>query len=316
MSKSTYIPILRNKDNEREVMQSFGGLANFANTDNTVDMDPLVEVAGEEDLDELRPFRDAGDQLLVELPTYQTARSTDFGDAVQASLETHGDQVGFYLAHSDSIPVPVVSDVIKRTPKYRVHRGHHEELQHQFTSVAHRLMVRGKPLNEGQRESLQELEEIIRPTDRVLFDVVDTGYNDKFQKNLEYLAQTFDQQECAVLNMMNAFEDNPENLSPRVADELGIAGFGDFGINMRFAGGGGPVETVKIRHYHPHRGVVEEFKGGSYEEASTELTEWDEWQSDHCNYCRTASGMDGGSPSAWKRVRTGHYISSILKGEF
>lgn len=316
MSTTTYIPVLRNKANEREVIQSFGGLTNFADTEYDLSLHPLVEVKGKDDLDELGTFLDAGDQLLVELPTYQSSRSTDFGDAVQDSLEAHGDQVGFYLAHSDSIPVPVVSEEIERTPKYGIHSDHHQELEHQYSSVAHRLMVRGKSLNERQRESLQELAEVLRPADRVLFDVVDNGFNEGIERNLEYLSQIFSEQECAVLNILNAFRDNSENLSPRVADELGVSGFGDFGINVRYPGGGGPTETVKIRHYHPHRGAVAEFEGESYEEASAQLTEWDEWRTDHCDYCRNAAGMEGGTASAWKRVRTGHYITSMLRGEF
>lgn len=316
MSATTYIPVLRNKPNERQVIQTFGGLTNFAEDDYSVDLRPLVEVEGEDDLDELGVFLDAGDELLVELPTYQTRRSTNFGEAVQDTLDTHGDQVGFYLTHDDSIPVPVVSDEIERTPKYGIHSDHHQDLQHKYTSVAHRLMVRGKSFNKQQQEALQELNEVLRPTDRVLFDVVDNGLNDGITDNLEYLARTFDQQQCAVLNLLNAFKDNPENLSPRLATDLEVDGFGDFGINVRFPGGGGPTGTVRIRHYHPHREVVEEFKGGTYEEASAHLTEWDEWRSNHCDYCRNASGMDGGTPSAWKRVRTGHYITSMLRGEF
>lgn len=316
MSTNTYIPVLRNKANERQVMQTFGGLANFADTDYALDLHPLVEIESEDDLEELGTFLDAGDQLLVELPTYQTARSSDFGEAVQDTLDTHGDQVGFYLAHSDSVPVPVVSDVIERTPRYGTHSDYQQELEHQYSSIAHRLMVRGNSLSKAQRRSLRELAEVLRPTDRVLFDVVDNGFNDGIGRNLEFLAQAFDQQECAVLNLLNAFEDNSENLSPRVAAELGISGFGDFGINVRFPGGGGPTETVKIRHYHPDRGVVEEFEGESYAEASANLTGWDEWRSDHCDHCRTAAGMDGGNASDWKRVRTGHYITSMIRGEF
>ena len=316
MSANTYIPILRNKANERQVMQTFGGLTNFADAGHTLDLHPLVEVSGENDLDELGTFLDAGDQVLVELPTYQSARSTDFGEAVQESLNTFGDQVGFYLTHSDSIPVPVVSEEIERTPRYEIHSGHHQDLQRQFTSVAHRLMVRGKSLNEQQRQSLQELSEVLRPTDRVLFDVVDVGFNEGLEGNLEYFSEIFSEQECAVLNILNVFRDNSNNLSPRVADELGVSAFGDFGINVRYPGGGGPTDTVKIRHYHPHQRIVEEFEGGSYEEASANLTEWDEWRTDHCDYCRDAAGMDGGGASAWKRVRTGHYITSMLRGEF
>ena len=176
MSATTYIPVLRNKPNERQVIQTFGGLANFAEDDYSVDLRPLVEVEGEDDLDELGVFLDAGDELLVELPTYQTRRSTDFGEAVQDTLDTHGDQVGFYLTHADSIPVPVVSDEIERTPKYGIHSDHHQDLHHKYTSVAHRLMVRGKSFDEEQQEALENeiggLEQEKREIDEAI-DAVD-----------------------------------------------------------------------------------------------------------------------------------------------
>lgn len=315
MSPDTYIPILRNKGNERQVVQSFGGFSNFSKEEYPVSLQPLVEIGGEDEIDRLRVFRDAGEQVLVELPVYQTTRSTDFGEQIQQNIEKFGDQVGFYLANVNSSLVPVVSQEITRSGKYNGHSEQHRELQHQYPSIAHRLMVRGKRLSNGQKEALRELANVLRPDDRVLFDVVDSGFNDAIEDNLEFLAEEFNQQGRAVLNVLNAFGDNPENLSPRIANELGIAGFGDFGINVRYPGGWGGGDA-KIRHYHPGKQFVKVFEEADYEQAASELTSWDEWRTNHCNYCRTATGLKGGSASDWKRVRTGHYITSMLRGEF
>ena len=316
MSPDTYIPILRNKSNEQEVIQQFGGLSNFSQQSEPVDLHPLVEITGKEDLHDLDVFYDAGEEVLLELPVYQSTRNTNIGNAVQQTLETHGNQVGFYLTHSDNITNPVVSGRGKRRVSYDFHAESHRDLCRTFQTVVHRVMVRTKQLDDKQKASLEELSKELRPSDRVLFDVLDSGYNERLSSNLEYLADTFGEQECAVLNVLNVFKNESENLSPKIAAELGVSGFGDFGINVRYPGGGGRGDTVTIRHYHPTHGYVEEFEGADYESAAEELTLWEDWQSDHCEYCRRASNTSTANPSAWKRIRTGHYIASMLRGEF
>lgn len=315
MSLDTYIPVLRNKANEREVIQSFGGLTNFTSDEYQLNLVPLVEVSSTDDLSSLDPFHDAGDEMMVELPVYQTTRSTSFSETIQETLETYGDQVGFYLANSDSIDLPVVSGMADRSVSYQIHSSHHQDLHQQFQTVTHRLMIRGGSLDDDQRKSLEQLAGNLRPTDRVLFDVVDIGYNEDIEAKLEFLIELFDQQERAVLNLVNAFRDNRDNLTPRVASKLGVSGFGDFAINVRKPGGG-PTQRVKIRHLHPEESVIQVFEGEDYTEASEALTEWDEWESDHCDYCQRASRQSGGTPSAWKRIRTGHHITSMLRAEF
>ena len=316
MSVDTYIPVLRNKSNEQEVVQQFGGLSNFSADSEPVEMHPLVEVTSSEDLHDLDVFYDAGEEVLLELPVYQSTRSTKFSKEVQNTLEEHGDQVGFYLTHSETITNPVVSGMADLRVSYGFHSDSHELLSESFPTVVHRVMLRANRLDDTQRASLEELSNELRSTDRVLFDILDTGYNDALKSNLEYLAETFDEQDCAVLNLLNAFRSNQDNLSPKVANQLGLNGFGDFGINVRYPGGGGPTGTVKIRHYHPTQGYVEEFEADDYESAAEELTLWEDWRPDHCEYCRRASTTSSASPSAWKRIRMGHYVTSMLRGEF
>lgn len=316
MSANTYIPILRNRSNEQEVIQQFGGLRNFSEQSDPIDLYPLVEISNADDLHNLDVFYDAGEEVLLELPVYQSTRNTNFGNAIQETLETYGDQVGFYLSHTDRVTNPVISGRGERNISYEVHPEAQKLLFKSFPTVTHRLFVRTKPFDVEQRASLEKLSEVIRPADRVLFDVLDTGYNEKLQSNLEYLANRFEQQECAILNLLNAFKNESNNLTPKVAGELGIRGFGDFGINVRYPGGGGRGQKVTIRHYHPSHGYVAEFEGTDYESASEALTLWEDWKLDHCDFCRRASNMSTANPSAWKRIRTGHYITSMLRGEF
>jgi hypothetical protein len=144
---------------------------------------------------------------------------------------------------------------------------------------------------------------------------VDSGFDDELAADIEFLAETFSRQDCVLLNVFDAFDNEPENRSPVIADRLGLMGFGDFGINVRYPGGGGPSGTVRIRHYHPNNAIVEEFEGSDYGEASNELTNWDLWQRGHCDYCRDASRLQTGDPSTWKRIRMGHYFTSVLRNQ-
>ena len=85
------------------------------------------------------------------------------------------------------------------------------------------------PLNEGQRESLQELSEIMRRSDRVVFAVVDDRQDEELQDDLhddfQFLTETFSTYEKTVQNIFNAFNGPPENRSPQFAVALSIYGF-------------------------------------------------------------------------------------------
>lgn len=267
-------------------------------------------------MDDLRPFQDASDMVLVDLPRYQAERSSDFGNAVESTIEDYGSRRAFYLENADWIDLPVISGYIDETVNYDVHERLHSALHGVYPSVAHRLMIRMTgSLSEDQRESLRSLAGSLRSSDRVLLDVIDVGYTEELLTDLRFLSEVFKNNDQAVLNIFNTFEGERENHSPHVADELGIRGFGDFAINVRYPGGGGWGETVTIRHYHPNHSFVEEFEGVTYEDASNELTGWDLWQTNHCNYCRDAKRLANGDPSTWKRIRMGHYITSVLRNE-
>ena len=317
MSPDTYILVLKNRPNEREVFKQFGGLANFGSDQSDLALESLLEVTGDDDLDDLRVFKSAADEVLVDIPVYQASRDNDFGNQIEETFAAYGDQIGFYLANSDRIDVPVVSGNNERTVEYGTHITRQQDLIEAFPTVAHRLIVGRKPLTDHQKRQLRRLASELRPSDRVLFDVIDKGYDEeRIVPNIRFLAETFDSQNRAVLNLLNAFSDNRENLSPQVAAELGLSGFGDFAINIRYPSGGGPTGSVRIRHYNGGSAYVEEFEGSDYTEAAEELTDWDEWQTDHCNYCREASRLNRGSASKWKRIRMGHYIKSVLRSEF
>lgn len=311
-----YIPVLRNSQNEREVIQSFGGLSNFQPQQETsLKLTPLLEISGLDDLQNLEPFYDAGDEVLIDLPAYQASRDTEFGNAIESTISEYGSRESFYRDHSKYIDYPVASGLAELPEQYGIHISMQKALQPNFPVVVHRIMVRRTKFNEEQQEKLEALSEEVRQRDRILFDVVEAGFNNNLEANIQYLSEIFNENPKSVLNIFNAYDGAPENRSPQVADKFGIEGFGDFSINVRYPSGGGGGDTVGILHYHPSRFRAERFEGKSYEEASKELMGWNEWNTNHCDYCRDAASPSTGGPSAWKRIRMGHYITSILRGE-
>ncbi len=317
-----YHPILRNKQNERDVVQSFGGLTHFEHTnDRVIDLEPIIEIGGDTDLNDLDPFVDASNGVLVDLPVYQMARDTSFGNAVESAVTEYDGRVGFYQANADCIDRPVVSGRIETPVDYDIHHIQQQALRDYFRTVVHRLMIRlTGPLTDSQRESISTLAESLRPTDQVLFDIPDTGYSDGLRENLRFLSRTFSDNQLGVLNVFNPFDGDGTNRTPYVAEEFGMDGFGDFAINVRYPGNGYQGDTVIIRHYHPSQSVVREFDGSTYEGASDDLTDWNEWQTQHCDFCRDADllstgGMSTRNPNAWKQIRMGHYLTSMLRSE-
>lgn len=313
---NVYHPVLRNKANERTVIQRFGGFSHFTNTERELQLQPIVEVAKDYELEDLAPFEDAGDQVFVDLPVYQSKRDTEFGNDVETTLEEYGDRRSFFLENADEIDLPIVSGWITDEIDYSPHKHLQRRLSEAYPTLTHRLMIRMKgQLSRSQRTDLEELVDELRGSDRVLFDVVDTGYNDDLEADLQYLTDTFEGNRRAVLNVFNVFKGERRNRTPHVADNLDVHGFGDFSINVRYPGGGGRGDTMTIRHYHPNHSFVEEFKGSTYGDASDELTDWDKWQTTHCDFCRDAHREENGNASTWKRVRMGHYISAVLRDQ-
>lgn len=317
-----YTPVLRPGRNERQVIQSFGGLSQFTDSDSSLSLRPLVEVASDDDLDRLAPFRDAGKEVYVDLPEYLTQRSTKYTVDINETVEEYGSREEFFRSNSSDIAVPTVSTFAERPVEYGIHKSMHLALEETFPRIAHRLMVRitSGGLTDDQQATLDEVADIARQgSDVILFDVVDVGYEEggDLDDDLRFLTETFEGYETGVLNVFDAFEDQPENITPGLADRFGCESFGDFAIDKRYPpDGGGQPPVVYLRHYHPNHGQVETFEGSDYGEAASELVGWADYEAGHCEYCRqAASAVEQGQPgnaSFWKRIRMGHYIESTL----
>lgn len=318
-----YIPILRPGRNERNVIQTFGGLSQFSTHDRNLDLRPLVEVATDDHLEQLAPYRDAGQEVYIDLPGYWSRRSTKFTDAINRTLRNYGSREEFFRSNRSQIDVPVVSTFADRPVQYGVHESMHLALEDSFPRIVHRVMLRSQwgSLTTDQRSTLQDVSERARPgNDLFLFDVVDVGYqeNENLDTDLDFLTTTFESQETAVLNVFDALDGQPENVTPRLAERFGCEAFGDFAIDKRYPKeSGGPPPRTYLRHYYPNYGRVEEFEGSDYEEAARNLVSWADYDGEHCEWCRRAASAvehdDIGNPSKWKRIRMGHYIESALQ---
>lgn len=313
----TYIPILRNGRNEPQVIQNFDQSSLSESSSRALSMTPLIEVTDEADIDDLGIYRATGTSVFVDLPLYLTERANKFNDPVSKLIEEHGSVEAFYGNHADQIDVPVVSGPVEPID-YSVYRPRVEELRDDFNRVAVRLMLRdfNDALTGDQRESLEELAEVIEEADFVFFDLVDNGVTNELQEDLAYLTDLFSEAMTGVLNGFDAYNEHPDNESPRLADENGAEAFGDFGINQRFKpDGGGQPDEVQIRHYHPNNATVRFFAGEDYEEAAEELLGWEEWERAHCDGCRRADRTTNYDTNTWAQIKLEHYISSVLQDE-
>lgn len=320
-----YIPILRPRRNERQVIQSFGGFSRFQATEDAHSLRPLVEVGSDDDLNRLAPFKDAGDEVLVDLPGYLTERETKYTEAINETIEDYGSREEFFRSNSSDIDIPVISTYAESPVQYGIHKSMHLALQGTFPKLTHRLMVRASNsgFTQNQQTTLKEVADLVRPeSDTLLFDIVDVGYQEDgtLDKNLQFLMETFSQIKTGILNVFDAPEGQPRNITPELADRFGCESFGDFAIDRRYPPkNGGPPPRVYLRHYYPNHAYVEEFEGSDYDEAANELVRWSDYETDHCNYCRRASSAveqgQTGNANLWKRIRMGHYIESVLKGQ-
>lgn len=321
----TYTPILRPGSNERQVIQSFGGLAEYIETDRDLSLKPLVEVGLDADLDQLEPFQDAGEEVFVDLPQYMTNYATGLTDSVNQTITEYGSREEFFRANSQEIGIPTVSTFAEPPVRYGIHKSMHLALEDTFDRIVHRLIVRSRKggFTENQKSALAEIADLARPeSDIILFDVYDVGYQEGgiVDENLSFLVDTFQGFEMGVLNVFDAMEDQNVNYTPILAERLGCEIFGDFAINKRFPPeDGGPPPVVYLRHYYPNHGEVEKFEGEDYAEAANQLVGWADYEAGHCEYCREAANAvqrnEIGNPSKWKQIRMGHYIESALKNQ-
>lgn len=280
-------------------------------------MAPLVEITEQEDLEQLGPFSEAGEFLMTELPQYLTDRANKYNTAVSELIDEYGNVANFYLDNSDKVEIPVVSGPLDPVD-YSYYQPVYEDLSDAFDRVALRLLMTDftEELSGDQKQSLEDLADNVTDDDIVLFDLVDTGVREPLKNDLRYLANLFSSNPGAVLNAFDAYNDQPDNQSPHLADEIGVSGFGDFGINQRFRpdGDGGP-QRVKIRHYHPNHSTVEFFEGEDYDEAADDLFAWSEWDRSHCDGCRRADRTSNSDVNTWTQIKMEHYISSVLNNE-
>jgi len=313
----TYVPVLRNGRNETPVIRQFNRSSFSGSGSRELRMTPLVEVTDDEDLADLGPFAEAGEYLMTELPQYLTDRSNKYQDDVAELIDVHGGVEGFYLDNADRIEIPVVSGPLDPVD-YSHYEPAYRTLSSEFDQVALRLLLTdfGNELTGDQKQVLERLSETVTDDDIVLFDLVDVGTSEELRSDLQYLANLFAGTQRAVLNAFNAYDDQPDNQSPHLADEVGVSGFGDFGINQRFKpdGSGGP-STVKHRHYHPGESTVAFFPADNYEEAQEALQSWSEWERSHCDGCRRASRTSNYDVNTWSQIKMTHYVSSVLNGE-
>lgn len=319
-----YTPILRPGINERRVIQTFGGLSQFTGSD-PVELRPLVEVSSDDDLNHLAPFREAGEEVLVDFPEYLMRTENDLTAAISQTLAEYGSREEFFRSNRPEIDVPCISTLDGRPVEYGTHKSIHMALREDFPRIAHRVLVRvqQESFNPNQRSMLREVANLAREdSDIVLFDVIDVGYEEggSLDLDLQYLAETFGDYETGILNVFDALEGQPRNITPSLAERYECESFGDFAIDRRYPPkGGGRPPVVYLPHYYPDRGRVEVFDGADYDEAAEALVGWDDYESEHCEYCRQAAvAVERGKandPSLWKRIRMGHYIESMLENQ-
>lgn len=313
-----YIPILRNGRNERAVVSDLRQESLVGEyPSEQLALFPLVEITDENDLNTLWPYKRAGDEVLVELPQYLTEQENKYRDAVSELINQHGSIPDFYRSEVSKEYIPVVSGSNDSTD-YSEHLSMYRDVREDFDQLAIRLLLRqpAVPLTENQRETLEELAEEVREGDIVLFDFADNSVADPILDDVEYLSGLFENSENAVLNAFDAYDDQPYNHSPHIADDIGAFAFGDFGISHRFkpAEGFNPP-SVSHRHYYPNHSTVEVFPGDDYEEAANELREWAEWDDNHCESCQLAANTNNYDANTWAQIKMGHYFHSVLRNE-
>jgi hypothetical protein len=315
----TYVPILRNDDNERKVTQRLRQDTLTEYPPEELRMLPLVEVTDEDDLNALRAYRDVGDAVMIELPRYLSEQENKYEEPVTELIEEYDGIAEFYQQKVDSKYVPVVSG--SNAPiDYSEHLSMYRELRGDFDRLAIRLILRHptESLTDLQRDTLKELGSEVREKDIVLFDIADNSVREPLLEDLEYLSEVFETPMKVILNAFDAYNERPNNQSPHIAEDIGASAFGDFGINKRFKPNpddGFAPPSVKHRHYVPNHSTIEIFDGENYEEAAESLSEWAEWDDSHCEGCHRAASTNRYDVNTWVQIRMEHYFRSVLRGE-
>jgi hypothetical protein len=314
-----YAPVLRDGPSERDVIQEFGGLSRFTDSQRG-QLYSILEISGEDDLDNLDVYRDASDELLIDLPEYLTQEDNTLCDPIENLLDEFRKPTDFLNNFQGRIPVPVLSGTISNPITYHQYQSLYRDISSDFEKVALRLFVRPTALTEDQQEDLRILAETIDSDDIILLDLLEVaqlGSGDQGRETLQDICTLFQDQITVILNAFSSYKGENQNFGPEVARDIAADGFGDFAINYRFPQSVplGDIDTRIIRQYSPTESRVFEFKGEGYEGAYQELEAWELWDPDHCEFCRRASVENTEHLPFWKRVRMGHYISSALTEE-
>lgn len=306
-----YMPILRDGNNERRVIEQFGGLAKFGEGREGKALVPLIEVLEEGSIENLGEYSQAAELLLVEHPVYLTQEDHAVRDKIDTLCASYPTQLDFYREYAEKIDVPVITGQPSQNTL-----NEFEEAQAEFDQVAIRLLLAAQ-LEEGELASANDIGHELRANDLAIFDIVNTvekgggdyGY-------LSALSDIYDEHTTIAANALNVYDGEPYNWGPEIAAQFGLDGFGDFAVGGRYP----PIipnlheKSKYVRHYGIDDFGFLEFKADNYELAAQKLESRRTWEPGHCPFCRELSNRDSDCTSYLaKRVRMGHYIHTAME---
>jgi hypothetical protein len=324
-SVELYAPVFRDGYIERGVMEEFAGLTRFEG--GRLDLLPIIEVTEESDLDNLNSYAQAGSPVLVDAPRYltETEEPNDLTEDVDDLLSSAGGSVEFLKENSNQIEVPVASGSLDSPSDYTGLNEYYDSLSDTYDRVALRVFIPSAELEDWQLEDLRSLEDEIDSEDIVLLDYFQSGNlgpPGTGRENLITASSIFEDHLRIILDAFNVFKGVNYNFGPAIANEAGVEGFGDFAVNQRYPPAEdipmGLHDTRTIRHYDFDDREIAEFEGEGFNGANSayeDLSSWDKWNPDHCEFCEEAAAENSEGFGFWKRVRVGHYIDSVLEEE-
>lgn len=306
-----YMPILRDGNNERQVIEQFGGLARFDEGRDGKALVPLLEILEESSVDNLAEYSQAADLLLVEHPVYLTQGNHAIRDEIDALCEIYPTQMDFYREYKEKIDIPVITG-----PPGQDTLDSFKGAQSEFDQVAIRLLLESQ-LEEGELASANEIGHELRDDDLAVFDVVDNV--EKREGDYGYLSALSDiyyDHTTIVANALNVYDGEPYNWGPEIAARFELEGFGDYAVGGRYP----PIipdfheKSKYVRHYGIDDFAFLKFKGDNYEMAAQKLESRRTWEPAHCPFCQELSNRDSECSSHLaKRVRMGHYIHTAIQ---
>jgi SepF-like predicted cell division protein (DUF552 family) len=324
---SAYAPILRDGRIEQNVMREFGGLRRFQ-SDDTLDILPIIEVVSESDLDNLGVYAQTGTSVLVDVPEYlmETEEPNGYTSDIEDLLSSSSSPVEFLNDHSEQIPVPVVSGHLEPPFDYSEVTDRYENLSDDFDRVAVRVFIDESKLRRSQISDLENLADELSSDDIVLLDSIvptELGPNSTARENLNESASIFDGHQRVILDAFSVFRGVNYNFGPAIAREAGVSGFGDFAHDRRLPPAEdipmGQHDTRNIYHYDFEDRQQEKFQGengyNGPNSAFESLSDWDKWDPDHCFFCEQAEASDSEGFGFWKEIRMGHYVESVVETE-